>query len=275
MKTKTFWGVAALLGGALLVSGSGAQAQVTPGAPGRLAVVEIKDATLYDAINLVFRSAGVALPIQDDSAKAVVVPDIVRTNIAWDDLIRQLAPSKDWRFYKGPSGQYIIEPRAPQAIPGQEGAPFGSPGSFPGTVPSNPFGGGFNRRRTQASPLVRPAVETQANSQTRPRVPGAGGRAGAGTGATGEPLQYRPIIINHVYAGGIALLFGGFAIPTEIFVTPGVRGGGGNQGVGVTGTGTGGGLGGGIGGGGGLGGGIGSGGIGGGLGGGIRGGTNR
>ncbi len=51
-----------------------------------------------------------------------------------------------------------------------------------------------------------------------------------GTDDTGRRI-YTPIIINHVYSGGIAALFGGISIPTEQFVSPGA-GGGSNRGGG-------------------------------------------
>lgn len=61
-----------------------------------------------------------------------------------------------------------------------------------------------------------------------------------------------PVIVRHIYSGGIAQLFGGSSIPTEIFVSPGVLGGGqnGGGGGGFGGGGRGGGQNGGFGGGG-------------------------
>ena len=41
--------------------------------------------------------------------------------------------------------------------------------------------------------------------------------------------QYTPTIIQHVYSGGIARLFGGTAVPTAQFVTPGQFGNNGNN----------------------------------------------
>ena len=35
-----------------------------------------------------------------------------------------------------------------------------------------------------------------------------------------------PIIVRHIYSGGVARLFGGSSVPTEQFVTPGTFGGG-------------------------------------------------
>lgn len=41
-----------------------------------------------------------------------------------------------------------------------------------------------------------------------------------------------PIIIKHIYSGGVARLFGGTTIPTEQFVSPGAFGGGNGNGNG-------------------------------------------
>ncbi len=41
-----------------------------------------------------------------------------------------------------------------------------------------------------------------------------------------------PIIVKHIYSGGIARLFGGTTVPTELFVSPGAFGGGNNGGNG-------------------------------------------
>lgn len=43
--------------------------------------------------------------------------------------------------------------------------------------------------------------------------------------------QYTPALIKHVYSGGIARLFGGTAVPTAQFATPGLINGGGFGGV--------------------------------------------
>ena len=39
--------------------------------------------------------------------------------------------------------------------------------------------------------------------------------------------QYTPVLIKHVYSGGIARLFGGTAVPTAQFASPGLMNGGG------------------------------------------------
>lgn len=76
---------------------------------------------------------------------------------------------------------------------------------------------------------------------------------GGGADAGGEEKTFRILTVKHVYVGGIAALFKGAGlIPTGPFVSPGSRGGGGNnQGGGGFGGGGFGGGGGGFGGGGG------------------------
>ena len=285
----------ALLGATLFTSSSvRAQNNVSPATGGRLAVVDIKDATLKDALDLVFDSAGIKSRSIDASASQVFVPDVVRSNIAWDDLVRSLCLTYDYKFSRNRDGLYVIEPRQPvglfnpdgsQAFPGEGGFPgqggFPQQGGFPGrgatgSAPANPFGFGGapqgNTRNFSRGKMV-PDVQTRTNSQTTPRVGGrGGGRATTGRDPD-KPLRYRIIRVKHVYSGGIAQLFaGGDIIPTEVFVTPGdsnsLAGGnnnngggqGSNNGFGGQGSNGGGGFGGGGGGFGGGGGGFGGGG---------------
>lgn len=289
----------ALLGGMLLAPvAAHAQNNVTPATGGRLAVVDIKDASLKDALDLAFDSAGIKSRSIDASASQVFVPDVVRSNIAWDDLVRSLCLTYNYKFSRNRDGLYVIEPRVPIGLtnpdgspgfPGQDGFPgqgsFPGQGGFPGqgqggvpgrgvtSAPANPFGfGGAPQGNTRnfGNRQMLPAVTTRANSQTTPRVGGqAGGRAAAGGRNTTEPIKYTIIRVRHVYSGGISSLFSeGSTITTDIFVTPGSLNGGG-QGGGQGGqSGGGGGFGGGIGGQGGGGGGFGGGGGGSSIGGG-------
>ena len=295
MKTKiqsTFL-AGVTLGTALLMPAlAQAQSNVTPASGGRLAVVDIKDATLKDALDLVFDSAGIKSRSIDASASFVYVPDVVRSNIAWDDLVRSLCLTYDYKFSRNRDGLYVIEPRVPvgfnpdggEGFPGQGGFPgsgrlfqgqggFPSRGGFQGGVtsaPANPFGfgGAPQGPRTFGNRQMLPEVQTRSNSQTTPRVgTRGGGRSTTGGRSTDEPLKYTIVRVRHVYSGGIAELFSnGTRIPTELFVTPGQVGGtnggqggiGGGQGGFGGGQGSsfgGGGIGGGIGGGGGFGGG--------------------
>ncbi len=247
----------ALLGATLFASGSAqAQNNVSPATGGRLAVVDIKDASLKDALDLVFDSAGIKSRSIDASASQVYVPDVVRSNIAWDDLVRSLCLTYDYKFSRNRDGLYVIEPRQPvglfnpdgsQGFPGQGGFPqpggfpgqggFPQQGGFPGqggvgSAPANPFGFGGapqGNPRNFGNRQMVPDVQTRANSQTTPRVGNRGGTRGGtrgGAAANGrdpdKPLRYRVVPVKHVYSGGIAQLFaGGSIIPTEIFVTPG------------------------------------------------------
>ena len=52
----------------------------------------------------------------------------------------------------------------------------------------------------------------------------------ASEGAREGETQYTPTIIQHVYSGGIARLFGGAVVPTAQFATPGLMNGGGQGG---------------------------------------------
>ena len=233
----------AILGATLFASGAAqAQNNVSPATGGRLAVVDIKDATLKDALDLVFDSAGIKSRSIDASAAQVYVPDVVRSNIAWDDLVRSLCLTYDYKFSRNRDGLYVIEPRQPvgllnpdgsSAFPGQEGfqgqGGFQRQGGFPsqgvGGAPANPFGFGGapqGNARNFGNRQMVPEVQTRANSQTTPRVGGRGGGRNTTGRTSDKPLRYRIIRVKHVYSGGIAQLFsGGDIIPTEIFVTPG------------------------------------------------------
>ena len=290
IQSKLLAGV--LLGGMLLIPvAAQAQNNVSPVTGGRLAVVDIKDASLKDALDLVFDSAGIKSRSIDASASQVFVPDVVRSNIAWDDLVRSLCITYDYKFSRNSDGLYVIEPRYPAGsfnpdgsggFPGQGGSDsrgggfpgqsdFGGRGNFPGqggrsngpsAAPANPFGFGgapIGGPRSFGNRQMTPNVETRANSQTAPRTGrGRGGgnnRGGAGAGTPDQPITYTIIRVRHVYSGGIAQLFSNSSsIQTELFVTPGNINSGGLGGGSGIGGGFGGG-GGGLGGGGGFGGG--------------------
>ncbi len=247
----------ALLGGILLAPlAAQAQNNVTPAAGGRLAVVDIKDASLKDALDLVFDSAGIKSRSIDASASQIYVPDVVRSNIAWDDLVRSLCLTYNYKFSRNRDGLYIIEPRIPiglnpdgsNGFPGQEGFPgqggFQGQGGFPNqggfsgrgvtSAPANPFGfGGAPQGNTRnfSNRQMLPEVQTLANSQTNPRAGGRnGGRANNNGTTPTEPIKYTIIKVKHVYSGGIAALFADSStITTDIFVTPGQVNSGGNN----------------------------------------------
>ena len=266
MNMKKAISISVLVGGILLAAVPQAHAQNASNLEGRLAVVEIKDASLKDALELIFKSAGVNSYLIDDTAAAVQIPDMVRQNISAGDLARQLVRNGDFILSRNAGdGVYTVKPRNPTPLGGEEGGfPGGFQGGFPGggnfqggggfqrggnqgggrnNVPSNPFGS-FGASTT-GRPLITPKIEARANSQTRPRVPGAGGTTGT---TTKGPTEFNFITIRHVYVGGIASLFANSEIITsEQFVSPEPSsnfGGGNNSGGGFGGGG--GGFGGGV-----------------------------
>lgn len=269
--------LAGLLAVGLLIAEAPAQAQsnITPTGAGRF-YIELRDATLSDALELIFKSAGSPNHIIDESAQQVMIGNFTLTNIAWDSAVRQLANANNFKVSRNETGAYLIEPRQP-VVMGSE-TPGGVPGAVPfapntpggvGAVPPNPFGGRpTGRPFTGARPLLTPRVETLADAQTRPNIGGGGTRPGAAD----EKKDYKVIIVRHIYAGGLAQLFqNASVVRTEDFVSPGASGGGAGGGAGG-GRNRGGGFGGGITGIGGGGGGFGGGGMaGGGFGGGIGG----
>jgi hypothetical protein len=252
--------------------------------------VELKDATLADALEMVFKAAGNPSHIIDDSARMVNIANSTFPNHDWHSIVRQLTATYNFRFSRNEAGTWVIEPRTPPPPPaGFEGSGgfSGSGGSFPGSgrrrgtgsgpgtfpgaapggafgnpvgsqpganVPANPFGGGN-----------RPAVRNFANPQTAPAF---GGGAAGGAATDSEEKTFRILTVKHVYVGGIAGMFKGTGIiPTAPFVSPGFANGGGGIGGKNQGGGFGGGFGGqqgGFGGGGFGGGGFGGGGFGGG-----------
>jgi hypothetical protein len=272
-KTSSLCWMLALSGAVLpLARPAAAQSAVTTGAGGRLSVVELRDTSLADALEMIFKSAGNPSHIIDDSAQYVPIPSVTLNNIAWDAAVRNLANLNNFKVSRNESGAWLVEPRAPLMLDGQmtgeDGMPFGPLGSgsmMPGSplgsggsmMPSNPFGS----RPMSPGGFARPSIRTFANSQTRPNT-GAG--RGGNASNPNEGKDYRVIVVRHIYAGGLARLFANATvIDTESFVSPAASGGNGGSG---SRSGRGGG---GMGGGGGRGGRAS--GIGGGLGGGIGG----
>jgi hypothetical protein len=254
-----------------------AQGTATPAGDGRF-YIELKDAPLSEALEMIFKAAGNQSFVINEAAKAYNIAPITFNNVLWSSAVRQLANQNGFLVRRdADSGTYFVEPRVPVAT-GLEGGPGGIPGMpgmmapglpgrpLQGAAPANPFGGRpgtpTTRVNRQAAPALRPS-------------------AGATT-ADGDKL-YRIIPVQHVYVGGIARLFQqaqvidsiGFLVPESATSSgfgggsssfSGNRGGGGGLGGGGWG-----GQGGGLGGFGGnrTGGGVGN--IGGGFGGGISG----
>ena len=127
-----------------------AQGEVTPAGNGRF-FVELKDATLYDAIDLVLKAAGSpAAYIVDPSAKQAPIGAVTFNNAAWDSIIRRLANEANFVIKLNPDGTKVVEPRAPvfaegefgSGYPGGEGGYPGSGGGYPGGRGGYPGGSG-------------------------------------------------------------------------------------------------------------------------------------
>ncbi|HEX8551117.1 MAG TPA: hypothetical protein VF681_06120 [Abditibacteriaceae bacterium] len=238
---------------------SRAQGTATPAGEGRF-YIELKDAPLSDALEMIFKAAAVPSFSIAEEAKAINIAPITFQNVQWATAVRQLANSNGFFLQRdAETGAYKVNPRQPAA--GAADNPFATP---PGGLPVNPFGGGrpgMNRPTLNGTPPV-----TRTNRQT---TPGRGGRGGA-TSTPSTPRDpnavYRILPVQHVYVGGIARLFEkAQIIDSTGFLVPQSNSGFGGGGQG------GGGFGGGGFGGGQQGGGFGGGGFGGGQQGGIGG----
>jgi hypothetical protein len=273
----------------LLSSVSGAQAQnaIAPAGGGRF-YVELKDATLADALQMVFKASGTNSYLIDESAKSVNIAAISFNNVAADSIIRQLANQNGFLIRKNSTGTTLVEPRTP--APGGEGTgtTTGTPG-FPGggtrpatpprSVPANPFGasleGGSTAQTVVNAQYGNGQIDQLSNAQfnrnnnnnnrnnNRNNNNNNNGNRGNRRQLNPEG-EYRLIVIKHIYAGGIANVFSdGDVISTDVMVMPasagsGLGSGGGGGGFGGGGGGIsgfgGGGNSGGFGGGGGFGG---------------------
>jgi hypothetical protein len=196
-----------------------AQVNITPAGPGRI-YIELKDATLADSLELIFKAAGNPSHIIDESAQKITIGSFSLTNVQWDSAVRSLANQNNFKVYKNESGAYVVEPRVPVApAPGADVPPTGP------VQPTNPFMPRIPRTFNTPQFELVPQPEVIASAQTRPSV---GGRAGGGADPNAGK-DYHYIIVRHLYAGGIAQLFGNATVvPTDQFVSPAASGGGGS-----------------------------------------------
>ena len=221
--------LSAIVGGLMLVSqGAPARAQTLET---RISSIEFKDASLRWALEMLFKADNTPSYSIDPLAEEVPIGALTLQNITVRNAMNQLLNQNNFKLSRGVNGIYVVEPREPPA------SELGGESTFPGNprgggsdrnVPGNPFGafggvpatrggvpatrGGDPRSRNQINRQILPALRTQSNSQTRP----FGG--GAADDTTPPPPQL--IQIKHIYAGGIALLFGGSVLPTLPFVAP-------------------------------------------------------
>lgn len=265
-----FWSVC-VLGGALVLAQSApalAQSTITPGGTGRF-YVELKDATLADALEMVFKASGNPAHIIDEAAKSVRIASLTLPNATSDSIIRQLANQNNFLVKKNAAGATVIEPRAPVIPPDAMGMPGvpGVPGARPGIVPANPFGVSLEGA-AETTTLASAQFGRGGNNRNNRNNRGGNNRNRRSRSEWNKNGRYRLLVVRHTYAGGVARLFtNGDVLPTEALIMPesaANSGGMGGMGGQVSGFGGGGGRGGGMGGmGGGFGGGS-SGGFGGG-----------
>lgn len=201
-----------------------AQNEIVAAGNGRF-YVELRDASLADALELVFKAAGNPSHIIDEAAKSVNLAVLTFTNVQWDGIVRQLATQNNFKVMRNAAGTYIIEPRAPvqtqqNGQPGNAAMPGAiAPARGGGGLPANPFSG-FGGMQ------ARPEIRTLTNLQTVPDF-GPTRAGGAGGDATTEASEYRVIPVQHVWEGAFAQILGFDVIGTEEFVSPGGGGGGG------------------------------------------------
>ncbi|MBV9470432.1 MAG: hypothetical protein JOZ57_14435, partial [Abitibacteriaceae bacterium] len=118
--------------------------EVTAAPTARL-YVELRDSSLADALEMVFKAAGIPAALIDQSAQAVNIESMTFTNAPWDSVARQLANNYGFRLRRNEAGTYIVEPR-PELMQqngyGSSGGYPGSGGSYPGSGGSGGYGGG-------------------------------------------------------------------------------------------------------------------------------------
>lgn len=226
---KAGWGVI-IAGACVLGMSTMAQAQtvITPVSNNRY-YIELKDVSLSDALELIFKAAGNPNHRIDEAAKHYFIGALTLTNVAWYDAVMQLVNAEGFKLSR-PDGKTYVVTAPPDASKQNPGATRGGRG-----IPPNPFG---------ASLKGAPSVDTVASAQFGNRGnSGRNGRNGRNSRDPNKPPYgiengtYQLLLVNHIYAGGIARLFDvGTVVPTEEMVYPesvlNSGGGGGSGGIG-------------------------------------------
>lgn len=204
---RTWVALTALAGTSLLSAGQSASAQEASSSSSTRFSVDLKDATLRDALELVFQAAGNPSHIIDPAASQVRIGAVSFKDQEWRDIVRTLANLNKFRFRRE-SGAWIVDPRSSA----QRSRGFG-------TTTTTSF-----QIRDKASF----SVETRSNRQFGGGIGGAGGAGGiGGTGSLSKPIAidsnnpWSIIEPLHLYAGAIALFFqGGTVVSSEAFIVP-------------------------------------------------------
>lgn len=210
MTVRTWVALTALAGTSVLSGAQSVSAQQVSATSSTRFSVDLKDATLRDALELVFQAAGNPPHVIDPAANQVRIGSVSFKDQEWRDIVRTLANLNKFRFRRE-SGSWIIDPRV--AVSGAQ-----RPRTF-GTSTSSSF---------QMRDKAGFSVETRSNRQTG----GQGGGGGGGGGSTQSLDKPAAVDSNnpwsiieplHIYAGTIALFFqGGTVATTESFIVPSV-----------------------------------------------------
>ena len=211
-----------LVAAGALLTGALQPASAQPANTEARVYVELRDASLYDALEMVYRAAGNPSHVIDPTAKAVNIGSATFQNQPWTEIVLTLARQNNFRV-RNQGGTYIVDPRPVPTTGFPGGFPGGFQGGFPGAGgprgfagPPQGFGGppaGFGGIATFGNQSVSPSITTRVSPQTLP-----GGRGGLGTIAGSE---FRLLPLQHVYAGGIAFLFeDATVLSTQDFVIP-------------------------------------------------------
>jgi hypothetical protein len=109
-------------------------------------LIELKDVSLYDALETIFQTAGNPSHTINEAAKSVYITSIAFNDTVWDAGVRQLATQNNFIVTRNAEGTYNIQPRTANQSGqnrsnGQGGRRNrGNRGGATGTA--NPFGGG-------------------------------------------------------------------------------------------------------------------------------------
>ena len=159
--------------------------------------VDIKDANLLDALELVFIAAGNPSRNIDASARSVKLGTVSFKNQPWRDIVRTLTSLNKFKFSKR-DGVWLVEPRLNN--------------TSTSTV--------FESSTRIAAKVVDFKVETRANAQNSSSSSSGSGGNGSDAGTVIIRVLPAPAVNqsnnpwtviepNHTYAGALALLFQG------------------------------------------------------------------
>lgn len=213
--TTKMWIALAVLGGTTIAS-SPQKTMAQGTVPSARFSVDLKDATLRDALELVFQAAGNPSHVIDPAASQVRIGSVSFKDQEWRDIVRTLANLNKFSFRRE-NGLWIVAPRTTSAS--TEYSPF-----FDTTLTRS----ASMRDMNSLSSAAKFTVEARTSRQAGRSGGNSGGNGGGSNSSLSKPQAvdsnnpWSIIEPLHIYAGAIALFFeGGTVITTsEFFVTP-------------------------------------------------------